>query len=113
MSELTVIADGLKFPEGPIALPNGDVVLVEIAAKRLTRVGPNGEKYVVATPGGGPNGAALGPDGKCYLCNNGGFRSLERDGRIFLLGQAEDYSGGRIERVRLGLGRSGSVAHRM
>ena len=23
--------------------------------------------------GGGPNGAALGPDGKIYLCNNGGF----------------------------------------
>ena len=104
MSQLTVIADGLQFPEGPVALPNGDVLLVEIAAKRLTRVSPNGEKSVVATPGGGPNGAALGPDGKCYLCNNGGFRSLERDGRIFLLGQAEDYSGGRIERVDLDSG---------
>jgi gluconolactonase len=24
--------------------------------------------------GGGPNGAAIGPDGKCYVCNNGGFK---------------------------------------
>ena len=61
------------FPEGPVALADGSVVLVEIARRCLTRVLPDGRKEIVATPGGGPNGAAIGPDGKCYVCNNGGF----------------------------------------
>ena len=34
--ELTLIAAGLAFPEGPIALPDGSIVLVEIKAGRLT-----------------------------------------------------------------------------
>ena len=54
-------------------MADGSVVLVEIAAGALTRVAPDGAKTVVAHPGGGPNGAAVGPDGKCYVANNGGF----------------------------------------
>jgi gluconolactonase len=30
MSELTVVAEGLRFPEGPIAMPDGSVLLVEL-----------------------------------------------------------------------------------
>lgn len=104
MTAIVEITDGLEFPEGPVALPGGDVLVVEVAGKRLTRVHPDGTKSVVAEMSGGPNGAALGPDGHCYVCNNGGFRHLERNGRIFLLGQAQDYSGGRIERVNLDTG---------
>ena len=104
MTAIVEITDGLKFPEGPVALPDGDVLVVEVAGKRLTRVHPDGTHTVVADMPGGPNGAALGPDGHCYVCNNGGFRQLERDGRIFLLGQGDDYSGGRIERVNLDTG---------
>lgn len=105
MPDICVITEGLRFPEGPIALPNGDVILVEIAAGRLTRVAPDGTKTTVAEPGGGPNGAAIGPDGKCYVCNNGGLRFLERDGRLLPIGQAEDYAGGRIERIDLETGK--------
>jgi len=100
-----IVCDGLRFPEGPIALPNGDVLLVEIARGTLTRVSPRGEKTVVATVGGGPNGAALGPDGRCYICNNGGFQWIERDGRLYPGEQPENYSGGRIEVVDLATGR--------
>jgi len=57
------LASGLKFPEGPVALDDGDVLLVEIARGTLTRVGADGRLDVVANLGGGPNGAALGPDG--------------------------------------------------
>ena len=57
------IASGLKFPEGPIAMPDGSVVLVEIAGGSLTRISADGERRVIADLGGGPNGAALGPDG--------------------------------------------------
>jgi len=100
-----VVCDGLRFPEGPIALPNGDVLVVEIARGTLTRVSAHGEKTVVATVGGGPNGAALGPDGRCYICNNGGFHWIERDGRLYPGEQPENYSGGRIEAVDLATGR--------
>ena len=34
---MRTIADGLQFPEGPIALPDGSVLVVEIARRTLTR----------------------------------------------------------------------------
>ncbi|MDE0693772.1 MAG: SMP-30/gluconolactonase/LRE family protein [Gammaproteobacteria bacterium] len=102
--ELNVVATGLKFPEGPIAMPDGSVLLVEIARGTLSRVEPGGKVEVVAQTGGGPNGAAIGPGGHCYICNNGGFDWVERRGRIYPGDQAADYTGGRIERVNLGTG---------
>ena len=101
------IAAGLQFPEGPVAMDDGSVLLVEIARGTLSRVTPDGRIHVVANLGGGPNGTAIGPDGAAYVCNNGGFRwSTEHDGTLRPVGQAEDYSGGRIERVDLATGRS-------
>lgn len=102
--ELNVVATGLKFPEGPIAMPDGSVLLVEIARGTLSRVEPGGKVEVVAQTGGGPNGAAIGPGGHCYICNNGGFDWVERRGRIYPGDQAADYTGGRIERVNLATG---------
>ena len=100
------IATGLQFPEGPIAMDDGSVLLVEIARGTLSRVLPDGRVQVVAELGGGPNGAAIGPDGAVYVCNNGGFRwGTEIDGTYRPIGQAENYSGGRIERVDLNTGR--------
>ena len=65
MSYTTEITSGLRFPEGPIAMPDGSIILVEIERQTLSRVSPNGEVTVVAVLGGGPNGAAIGPDGRC------------------------------------------------
>jgi gluconolactonase len=97
---LAVVCDGLAFPEGPIAMADGSVLLVEIRAGHLTRVRPDGGKAVVAQLGGGPNGAALGPDGLIYVCNNGGFRWVEDgSGNFSIGGKAEDYAGGVIQRV--------------
>ena len=99
------IASGLKYPEGPIAMPDGSFVLVEIARGSLTRVGSDGVVEVIADLGGGPNGAAIGPDGHCYVCNNGGGDYYEEDGQVlFADGQSADWSGGRIERVDLDSG---------
>jgi gluconolactonase len=98
------VASGLQFPEGPIAMGDGSVLLVEIARGTLSRVRPDGRIEVVAETGGGPNGAAIGPDGHCYICNNGGFQWHERGGRLFPGEQPEDYTGGRIERVDLATG---------
>ena len=62
MTDFREIATGLRFPEGPIAMPDGSVILVEIAASRLSRILPDGTISVVAETGGGPNGAAIGPE---------------------------------------------------
>ncbi|MGI9326466.1 MAG: SMP-30/gluconolactonase/LRE family protein [Pseudomonadales bacterium] len=99
--KITTIATGLRFPEGPIALPDGDVLVVEIARGSLSRVRPDGSIEVVANLGGGPNGAAIGPDGACYVCNNGGFQWIERNDRLYPGDEPENYGGGRIERVDL------------
>ena len=48
----TEIASGLKYPEGPIAMPDGSFVLVEIARGTLTRVRSDGEVEVIADLGG-------------------------------------------------------------
>lgn len=97
---LREVASGLRFPEGPVALADGSVILVEIAAARMTRVAPDGTRTTVAEMSGGPNGAALGPDGKIYVCNNGGFVWHELPGvGLVPAGQPKDYAGGRIERV--------------
>ena len=101
----TELASGLRFPEGPIALPNGDVLLVEIARGTLNRItAADGRNTVVAQLGGGPNGAAMGPDGHCYVCNNGGFRWVEDEHGLRPAGQSDDYSGGSIQRVNRGTG---------
>ena len=107
MSAFTTITEDLLFPEGPIAMPDGSIILVEIARGTLTRVLPNGQKEIIAETGGGPNGAAIGPDGACYVCNNGGFE-WEKDkktGGIRPIGQSNDYVTGRIERIDLNTGK--------
>jgi gluconolactonase len=104
MAGMEIVTDGLRFPEGPVAMPDGSVILTEIEAGRITRVAPDGTKSVVATPGGGPNGLALGPDGKLYCCNNGGFNWNESGGYLAPHGIASDYSGGRIERIDIATG---------
>ncbi len=101
---LREIASGLRFPEGPVAMPDGSVILVEIERGCLSRVLPGGAKQVVAQLGGGPNGAAIGPDGRCYVCNNGGFKWVDDETGLRPVLQADDYSGGRIERVNLATG---------
>lgn len=102
---MKTICEGLRFPEGPIYMADGSILLVEIEAGCLTKVEPDGTKTVVAELGGGPNGAAIGPDGHCYVCNNGGFKWHRDAYGLRPAGQASDYSGGRIERVDLATGK--------
>lgn len=106
MEGFNVITDQLQFPEGPIAMNDGSVLVVEIKRGTLSRVHPDGQVDIVAHIGGGPNGAAIGPDGHCYICNNGGFKwHTSSNGLVFPGQQADDYSGGRIERVYLDSGK--------
>lgn len=106
---LTELADGLQFPEGPVVLPDGDLLVCELRTGHLVRVPPaGGDRTVVANVGGSANGAAIGPDGAIYVCNSGGWRWTNL-GPMVLPGdhdgtQADDYIGGRVQRVDLGTG---------
>ena len=63
MAEFTEVASGLRFPEGPIAMSDGSVIVAEMFGKKITRVKPDGTKDTIAEVLGGPNGIAFGPDG--------------------------------------------------
>ena len=103
-ADVKVLATGLRFPEGPVALADGSIALVEIEGGRVTRVRPDGAVETIARTGGGPNGLAIGPDGAFYVCNNGGFTWIEENGWLRPLMPAPDYTTGRIERVDPALG---------
>lgn len=99
MAQFEVIVEGLGFPEGPVVMADGSVIVVESFAGRITRCW-NGRKETVCEIGDGPNGAAIGPDGALYVCNNGGvgpeyFARLDRVGRI----ERVDLGTGRFERI--------------
>ncbi len=103
-AEPTIVAEGLAFPEGPVAMADGSVILVEIKTGTLTRVAADGTKSIVADVGGGPNGLAIGADGALYVCNNGGFIWTEIGEMNLPLGaggasQPDHYVTGSLQRV--------------
>ena len=104
MSKARVMTTGLQFPEGPIAMPDASVIVVEIKPGNITRCYPDGTKTVVAHVGGGPNGAAMGPDGKLYVCNNGGFMWRDVEGFAAPYGTPSGYLSGSIQRVDIHTG---------
>jgi len=103
--EFETVAEGLAFPEGPVWMEDGSIILVEIAKGCITRIWGDGRSEVIAETGGGPNGAAIGPDGALWICNNGGFKFHQRDGLLIPGHCPDDYSGGRIERIDLATGK--------
>jgi len=106
MENLHVVAEGLQFAEGPIWMADGSIILVEIKRQTLSRVAPDGTITVMAELGGGPNGAAIGPDGAVYVCNNGGFEWYEVGGALIPGHKPADYAGGSIQRVDLATGQA-------
>ena len=102
MQTISVMATGLQFPEGPVAMEDGSVLVSEIRAGRVTRVSPDGTLTTVADCKGGPNGLAIGPDGAAYVCNNGG--NTYPPDHFAAIGPASDYAGGSIQRIDLQTG---------
>ena len=98
--DIELVAEGLKFPEGPIAMADGSVILTEIAGQRLTRITPDGKAEVYAETGGGPNGAAVGPDGAIWVTNNGGSFDFQEMGGLLIPGPTPpSHTGGYIQRI--------------
>ncbi|MDP3852867.1 SMP-30/gluconolactonase/LRE family protein [Phenylobacterium sp.] len=103
--DMQLIAEGFEFPEGPIAMADGGVILTEIKGQRLTRVHPDGRKETLVETGGGPNGAAVGPDGAIYITNNGGaFQWLDNGGMTIPGPTPASHTGGMIQRFDLETG---------
>ena len=103
--DIQLVTDGLRFPEGPIAMADGSVIVTEIAGGVLTRVSPDGTKSLVADCGGGPNGAAIGPDGAIWVTNNGGsFTWLKQNGLTIPGATPPSHTGGSLQRVDLATG---------
>lgn len=98
-----IIAEGLRFPEGPVWLPNGDLLVGEMAKNRVVRITPHGKVTTeVELPGGSPNGLAIGPDGALYICNSGGFAWEDTDdGYLRSVGKPAGFTGGSIDRYDL------------
>jgi gluconolactonase len=102
------MADGLAAPEGPVAMADGSVLVCEMLEGRVSRVSQDGKVTVVAQTGGAPNGAAIGPDGACYITNNGGFNSERVNGKLEMRpGLPPGYKSGSIQRIDL---KSGSIS---
>jgi gluconolactonase len=102
----TTVAKGLRLGEGPLVLPDGSILVCEVVGGALSRVTLDGQMTQVAKVGGGPNGAALGPDGRCYVCNNGGLgpQDMERL-RQGLPADPGNHSAGSIQAVDLSTGK--------
>jgi gluconolactonase len=100
------VAEGLGFPEGPVAMADGSLLFVEIEKQTLSRAGPGGRVEVVAQIPGGPNGAAIGPDGAAYVCNNGGVYSfVDYKPGVRIPGpRPSTHQGGSVQRVDLATG---------
>ncbi len=96
--DVKILASDLGFPEGPVWMADGSVILGEISGKKVTRVAPDGSKTEIGKAGGGPNGVATGPDGALYVCNNGGA-VYETTPKFLSTGPAPDYNGGCIQRI--------------
>jgi gluconolactonase len=99
---LELVTDKLRFPEGPIAMADGSVIVVEMRGEALSRVFPDGRIEVICEVPGGPNGAAVGPDGAVYVCNNGGsFDWVQRPDGVWMAGKLKEENRGCIQRVDL------------
>jgi gluconolactonase len=108
-----VVTSGLFYPEGPVALPDGSVIVCELASGNLVRVNPDGSKEIVAHTDGAPNGLAVGPDGRIYIANSGGNAWRWDGDRPIFVGTPDDYIGGRIEAVDLNTGEVELIAEKV
>jgi len=104
-ADVQTIATDLQFPEGPIAMDDGSIILTEIKRGTITWLEADGSIRRRYEVGGGPNGAAIGPDGKLYITNNGGCFEWHDVMGLTIPGPVPpSWTGGSIQRLDLDTG---------
>lgn len=69
LSEITTLAGGLNFPEGPAFAPDGSLWMVELRGGNLVRYREGAvQRFAV---GGHPNGIAIDGEGAIWFCDAG------------------------------------------
>ena len=69
-----VVADGVRFGEGPVWCGDNSLVVTSVADGALYRIDvATGVMALFAETGGGANGAALAADGSMLVTQNGGI----------------------------------------
>jgi gluconolactonase len=94
--DAVLLASDLGFPEGPVIMPDGSVVLCDGNTGELRRF-KDGEHGLYARTGGSPWGAVLGSDGVIYVTQGGnvpgsgdtsaicGIQAVRPDGSVELI----------------------------
>jgi gluconolactonase len=77
--ELTRLADGFQFTEGPLWLPDGSLLFQDIKAERTYRLPPGGSPRLVREHTGAANGQTFGAGGMIVFCEQNGRRLSRMD----------------------------------
>ena len=92
-----IFFEGLMNPEGPVLLPNGDWLVVEMAPERgcVTRISADGSERTPIAKTGRPNGLVLDSEGTIWVAESKNPPSLlrmEKDGtfEIYMTGPEDD-----------------------
>jgi len=104
MDRIEIHAVELGFPEGPLALENGAVLVCNLYEGTIMQVKGN-TSSIFASLGGSPNGLAMGPDNWLYVANNGGAMRWKKEGQLLISEGFYDIGfDTRIERVHVSTG---------
>ncbi|MFQ3670252.1 MAG: SMP-30/gluconolactonase/LRE family protein [Verrucomicrobiia bacterium] len=78
--QIIVLADGFEFPEGPVLLPDGTLLVCDVPTGKVFSVDPaGGGKEVWLELEGEANGACLAPDGRVLIADRKNRRILAVD----------------------------------
>ncbi len=72
--DLTKVAGGFQFTEGPLWLPDGSILFQDNKAERTYRLDPDRSVHVLRDQTGAANGQTFGPDGSILFCEQNGRR---------------------------------------
>lgn len=69
----SIFAHDIGAPEGPVTLPDGSMYVTEMSGATLcvTKLDPRGQRSVVKTTGGRPNGLAIDGEGLIWIAEAG------------------------------------------
>lgn len=75
---VSVIAEGFQFTEGPVWHPDGYLLFSDIPANTIYRYTPGGSPEPYLTPSGNSNGLTYDGQGRLLACEHGGRRVSRR-----------------------------------